>query len=92
MKDIPFDPVEGKCSTKKTLEKEFNEIQANLYIKIETTSSPAASANDFINKNLKTGARPCCWTPPCKKVFGRKLMKQILQYLRRGGRRTERKR
>ena len=49
--DITFDPAEAKCSTAKTLEKELNDIQANLVF--HTTSSSAASDNEFMNQEAE---------------------------------------
>ena len=56
--EIPFDPAEGKCSTRKTLEKELEEIEATLFGKLETTVSSAASDNEFMNEEGENWAEP----------------------------------
>ena len=58
MDDIPFDPTEGKCSTRKTLEKELEEIEATLFRKLNTTTSSSSSDNEFMNNEGEDWGEP----------------------------------
>ena len=89
--DITFDPAEAKCSTAKTLEKELNDIQANLVF--HTTSSSAASDNEFMNQEAEETwmSGPGEDSTPCRIFYGIQLRGMRL-FLRRGAKRTLRKR